>query len=216
MERVSSGRDNWESDLPDWFHHSPILERDGSAIDHIYFLCSFMSPKLEYRFLKDGSVVEIVRISPPSNVSSKIGLCPPYYALPHEGCALECYGDSQCPGDEKCCFAGCGYTCAPAVPIPTAKPGQCPAKVASDFNSSQAIMSDSCTKQCSNDAECLSNKKCCSHKNCDLVCTDPVGKDASTFITKKNRNRSVKSTLKHPLELKGALLFPKTQWLLGI
>ncbi|XP_055333296.1 uncharacterized protein LOC129584903 [Paramacrobiotus metropolitanus] len=124
----------------------------------------------------DGS--KIVHIVPPGNVTSdKAGFCPPYFAMPHEGCAIECHGDSQCQGDAKCCFAGCGYTCVPAIPVATTKPGQCPFQHAGDVvGLSPASPQDvrTCTKACVSDLECPGNSKCCSQNSCDLVCTEPV------------------------------------------
>jgi hypothetical protein len=39
----------------------------------------------------------------------KPGNCPdPGFGL----CVITCQGDDSCPGNNKCCFNGCGYTCS--------------------------------------------------------------------------------------------------------
>ena len=131
-----------------------------------------------FKVKKDSVVSAIVRIHPPANVTltQKLGMCPPYFALPHEGCAIDCYSDSQCSGDRKCCFAGCGYTCALPIPLATAKPGQCPMQLPSELESSLSSQEHgACLKECVSDDECHDNKKCCSQNKCDLICVDPVG-----------------------------------------
>jgi len=32
-------------------------------------------------------------------------------------CVNSCTDDNECPGDLKCCYNGCGYTCIPSVPL---------------------------------------------------------------------------------------------------
>jgi len=45
----------------------------------------------------------------------KAGVCP---TIPGYGsCAFSCIKDSDCPDSDKCCFNGCGYSCAAAVPL---------------------------------------------------------------------------------------------------
>lgn len=127
---------------------------------------------------------DIVQIFPNRNASlvSKIGLCPPYFGLPSEGCAIDCRDDSQCAGDSKCCFAGCGYTCTPAIPISTVKPGQCPVPQIKDTTQDPAA----CQNQCSSDLECDGSKKCCGSSTCfGSSCVEPTGILFSLLLSKR-------------------------------
>ena len=125
--------------------------------------------KWENLFLFLSEIVQIVQR--PENATSKLGMCPPYFALPHEGCTIECHTDAQCATDLKCCFAGCGYTCVAPIPIATAKPGQCPR-----LEETVPTASDKqCEQSCVDDTECGGTAKCCNRGKCDLVCVEPVG-----------------------------------------
>ncbi|OQV15699.1 putative Uncharacterized protein ZC84.1 [Hypsibius exemplaris] len=115
-----------------------------------------------------AQIVQIVERA--ENGSAKLGMCPPYFALPHEGCAIECHTDSQCADDLKCCFAGCGYTCVSPIPLATAKPGQCPVNEPTDVPTT----SEKCEHSCVDDTECGGSRKCCNRGKCDLVCLEPV------------------------------------------
>ncbi|XP_066098682.1 WAP four-disulfide core domain protein 1 [Saccopteryx bilineata] len=44
---------------------------------------------------------------------------PPPRLLPPGACQVaRCQADSECPGDQRCCYNGCAYTCLEAVPPP--------------------------------------------------------------------------------------------------
>jgi WAP-type (Whey Acidic Protein) 'four-disulfide core' len=146
------------------------------------FLLCFAFFVFEIVLKRPGQFVEVVQIiERDENTTSKLGLCPPYFALPHEGCLIECHSDAQCAGDSKCCFAGCGYTCVSPIPIATAKPGQCPVTLLPDVAIVEGA-SEKCDQHCVDDTECGGNKKCCSRGKCDLVCLDPVGKSERTLF----------------------------------
>uniref|UniRef100_A0A8C1PCR0 WAP domain-containing protein n=1 Tax=Cyprinus carpio TaxID=7962 RepID=A0A8C1PCR0_CYPCA len=43
---------------------------------------------------------------------SKPGVCPDDKDMIGM-CVEDCFGDSECPDDEKCCSNGCGHKCTP-------------------------------------------------------------------------------------------------------
>ena len=43
---------------------------------------------------------------------SKSGFCPVVTAGTIGTCGMSCQDDGQCQGDQKCCYNGCGYSCA--------------------------------------------------------------------------------------------------------
>uniref|UniRef100_A0A3Q0SVT0 WAP domain-containing protein n=1 Tax=Amphilophus citrinellus TaxID=61819 RepID=A0A3Q0SVT0_AMPCI len=83
------------------------------------------------------------------------GVCP-HRIYVHANCVEDCYSDSDCPNNEKCCPNGCGHECMPA-------PGVCPRRYW-DFIG--------CVKLCSNDGDCPKKEKCCS-TGCGRACMAP-------------------------------------------
>uniref|UniRef100_A0A8C2EGH3 WAP domain-containing protein n=1 Tax=Cyprinus carpio TaxID=7962 RepID=A0A8C2EGH3_CYPCA len=75
-------------------------------------------------------------------------------------CVEDCFGDSECPDDEKCCSNGCGHQCTPPY---DAKPGVC---------SDDKDMIVTCVERCFGDSECPDDEKCCSN-GCGHVCMPP-------------------------------------------
>uniref|UniRef100_A0A8C1P7M6 WAP domain-containing protein n=1 Tax=Cyprinus carpio TaxID=7962 RepID=A0A8C1P7M6_CYPCA len=75
-------------------------------------------------------------------------------------CVEDCFGDSECPDDEKCCSNGCGHVCMP--PYKAEKPGSCPKPVGAGL----------CAEMCSGDSSCANNQKCCSN-GCGHQCMPP-------------------------------------------
>lgn len=50
---------------------------------------------------------------------SKSGACPKLSTNnPYATCEEECQNDSQCPGEKKCCYNGCGRSCLDVVQDP--------------------------------------------------------------------------------------------------
>uniref|UniRef100_A0A3B3ZHQ4 WAP domain-containing protein n=1 Tax=Periophthalmus magnuspinnatus TaxID=409849 RepID=A0A3B3ZHQ4_9GOBI len=74
-------------------------------------------------------------------------------------CVTECFSDSQCEGNLKCCFNGCGRVCGPK---PKAKRGLCPSP--GDFGI--------CDHVCYADEDCEGDDKCCSN-GCGQICQRP-------------------------------------------
>ncbi|KAJ0036910.1 hypothetical protein NQD34_005587 [Periophthalmus magnuspinnatus] len=94
--------------------------------------------------------------------SEKPGVCPKPRTDIHVevGCLDQCSTDSECEGNLKCCFDGCGRVCE--KPRET-KPGSCP-RPNPHFTT--------CPDECSEDSECEKNLKCC-YSGCGLQCLPP-------------------------------------------
>uniref|UniRef100_A0A8C1S3G2 WAP domain-containing protein n=1 Tax=Cyprinus carpio TaxID=7962 RepID=A0A8C1S3G2_CYPCA len=48
--------------------------------------------------------------------SAKPGVCPDDKDMIGV-CVEDCFGDSECPDDEKCCSNGCGHQCTPPYDV---------------------------------------------------------------------------------------------------
>ncbi|XP_055079153.1 WAP four-disulfide core domain protein 2-like [Periophthalmus magnuspinnatus] len=116
-------------------------------------------------------------------VSEKPGVCPkPRTDIAVEvGCLDQCSTDSQCEGNLKCCFDGCGRVCEKPRGEPKRKDkrGLCPSP--SGFGL--------CAEMCTFDEDCKEDDKCCSN-GCGHTCQRPVIKskpgscpDTSPFFT---------------------------------
>ncbi|XP_026119990.1 perlwapin-like isoform X4 [Carassius auratus] len=92
------------------------------------------------------------RLSP-----AKPGVCPDDKDM-IGACVEKCFGDRECPDDQKCCSNGCGHQCMPPY---TEKPGVCPKMNLKD-----------CAQLCSQDGQCPGDQKCCSNK-CGHRCVPP-------------------------------------------
>lgn len=99
--------------------------------------------------------------------AEKPGSCPP--ALPVQICTRSCYADSHCLGIGKCCPTNCGgAVCSRPVtmrqPVPTEKPGSCPAVPTGRWI---------CSPTCRDDSDCRGNSKCCKNRCGALTCQKP-------------------------------------------
>uniref|UniRef100_A0A8C2EGV0 WAP domain-containing protein n=1 Tax=Cyprinus carpio TaxID=7962 RepID=A0A8C2EGV0_CYPCA len=92
------------------------------------------------------------------NETAKPGVCPDDKDM-IGACVEDCFGDSECPDDEKCCSNGCGHVCMPPY---KEKPGSCPKPVGAGL----------CAEMCSGDSSCPNNQKCCSN-GCGHQCMLP-------------------------------------------
>ncbi|XP_055078740.1 WAP four-disulfide core domain protein 18-like [Periophthalmus magnuspinnatus] len=93
--------------------------------------------------------------------SEKPGVCPKPDIDPKvASCLNECSSDSQCEGNLKCCFNGCGHVCAKPR---ESKPGSCP---------DTSPVFTTCKKECTDDSQCPENLKCC-FSSCGLQCIPP-------------------------------------------
>ncbi|KTG43574.1 hypothetical protein cypCar_00028294 [Cyprinus carpio] len=90
---------------------------------------------------------------------AKPGVCPDDKDM-IGACVERCFGDRECPDDEKCCSNGCGHVCMPPY---KAKPGVCP---------DDKDMIGACVEDCFGDRECPDDEKCCSN-GCGHVCMPP-------------------------------------------
>ncbi|XP_055078739.1 WAP four-disulfide core domain protein 2-like [Periophthalmus magnuspinnatus] len=99
--------------------------------------------------------------------SEKPGVCPKPRTDIHTeaGCLDQCSTDSECQGNRKCCFDGCGHVCEKPIggPKPKAKRGLCPSP--GDFGI--------CDHVCYADEDCEGDDKCCSN-GCGQICQRPV------------------------------------------
>ncbi|XP_010720901.1 WAP four-disulfide core domain protein 3 isoform X2 [Meleagris gallopavo] len=93
---------------------------------------------------------------------AKSGLCPRKRARRDAACPNLCTDDRDCPGDQKCCFSGCGLTCTTPY---TAKSGACPVVLRGSLGP--------CLDRCDSDADCPGAKKCCT-TGCGHVCKLPT------------------------------------------
>uniref|UniRef100_A0A8C9EKY3 WAP domain-containing protein n=1 Tax=Pavo cristatus TaxID=9049 RepID=A0A8C9EKY3_PAVCR len=100
-------------------------------------------------------------LSPPA----KSGLCPRKRARRDAACPNLCTDDRDCPGDQKCCFSGCGLAC-------TTKSGACPVVLRGSLGP--------CLEWCDSDADCPGAKKCCT-TGCGHVCKLPT--EGKSFVT---------------------------------
>uniref|UniRef100_A0A669NZH3 WAP domain-containing protein n=1 Tax=Phasianus colchicus TaxID=9054 RepID=A0A669NZH3_PHACC len=118
---------------------------------------------------------------------AKSGLCPWKQARRDAVCPNLCTDDRNCPGDQKCCFSGCGLTCTtpytgvhPPAWVCTlpmckgcdahshslaAKSGACPVLLRGSLGP--------CLDRCDSDADCPGAKKCCT-TGCGHVCKLPT------------------------------------------
>ncbi|XP_042613350.1 waprin-Phi1-like [Cyprinus carpio] len=103
---------------------------------------------------KHAKVKRNVRLFP-----AKPGVCPDDKDMIGT-CVEDCFGDSECPDDEKCCSNGCGHVCM--HPYKAEKPGSCPKPVGFGL----------CAEMCSGDSNCPNNQKCCSN-GCGHQCMAP-------------------------------------------
>ncbi|XP_060600708.1 papilin-like [Ruditapes philippinarum] len=85
-------------------------------------------------------------------------------------CAPTCRDDSNCPGNRKCCYHGCGLRCVDPVGSDVAKSVFCPART-----DRQGFLG-ACAPTCRDDSSCSGNQKCC-HHGCGLRCVDPVAEE---------------------------------------
>ncbi|XP_063001350.1 WAP four-disulfide core domain protein 3-like [Elgaria multicarinata webbii] len=88
-------------------------------------------------------------------------------------CLVACEGDSECPGDQKCCEFACNYRC---LPPSREKPGLCPPPLLKKLQGPL-----SCETSCEGDAYCRGPEKCC-ETGCGRVCRPPLAAAASTRI----------------------------------
>ncbi|KAI9999550.1 hypothetical protein NQD34_018422 [Periophthalmus magnuspinnatus] len=98
--------------------------------------------------------------------SEKPGVCPKPRTdinLAVVSCLNQCSSDSECKGNLKCCFDGCGHVCEEPRDNPKPKKGSCPSP--SGFGI--------CVNACSSDEECKGDDKCCSN-GCGKTCQPPV------------------------------------------
>ncbi|XP_021272631.1 WAP four-disulfide core domain protein 3-like [Numida meleagris] len=93
---------------------------------------------------------------------AKSGLCPRKRAQHDAACPDLCTNDRDCPGDQKCCFSGCGLACTPPY---TAKAGACPVVLRGSLGP--------CLERCDSDADCPGAKKCCT-TGCGHICKLPT------------------------------------------
>ncbi|XP_077345432.1 uncharacterized protein LOC143989238 isoform X3 [Lithobates pipiens] len=105
--------------------------------------------------------------------SVKSGTCP----APATSCGISpssprpkplCMNDDDCPGKKKCCTRKCRQECTD--PLPSVKPGTCPAPATSCGISPSSPRPK---PLCMNDDDCLGKQKCCTRK-CRQECTDPL------------------------------------------
>ncbi|XP_055078741.1 WAP four-disulfide core domain protein 2-like [Periophthalmus magnuspinnatus] len=78
-------------------------------------------------------------------------------------CLSECSSDSECEGNLKCCFNGCGHVCEEPRVGPNTKPGSCPDPIP---------YFKKCEEACTDDSQCEKNLKCC-NTSCGLQCWTP-------------------------------------------
>lgn len=131
------------------------------------------------------------------------GTCP--WASPNflQKCSSQCFYDTDCPGEYKCCAFGCSLLCARPVhsvsPTSAVKPGYCPAVIAYGFNSfggyggyndgvyggygannyiagsSLPDLSDgNVLVECLRDADCPGIRKCCGRSGYQRRCALPL------------------------------------------
>nr|XP_060627758.1 WAP four-disulfide core domain protein 5-like isoform X1 [Anolis sagrei ordinatus] len=80
-------------------------------------------------------------------------------------CKVSCEGDTECPGEEKCCQYACNYQCVPPC---REKSGHCPPPLTKKLNSPAM-----CGTLCTEDKGCPGKEKCC-ETSCGRVCMAPL------------------------------------------
>ncbi|KAM6243177.1 uncharacterized protein M6G45_011497 [Spheniscus humboldti] len=100
---------------------------------------------------------------------AKPGLCPRKRAQRSAAaCPNRCTDDRDCPGDRKCCFSGCGLSCAPpgtGSRRAAVKPGACPVALRGSLGP--------CLELCDTDGDCPGAAKCCT-TGCGHICKPPT------------------------------------------
>ncbi|XP_069092794.1 WAP four-disulfide core domain protein 8-like isoform X2 [Pleurodeles waltl] len=82
----------------------------------------------------------------------------PYPGMARTECSLKnqqvtCYDDSNCAGDEKCCYEMCNRKCMKSVP---AQSDLCPLLTSAELNKCDEVVIG-----CQSDFECLTDERCC-------------------------------------------------------
>ncbi|XP_069092795.1 WAP four-disulfide core domain protein 8-like isoform X3 [Pleurodeles waltl] len=96
----------------------------------------------------------------------------PYPGMARTECSLKnqqvtCYDDSNCAGDEKCCYEMCNRKCMKSVPD-TVHAGFCPPPIA--VNTCFVLFQQD---MCASDSTCATDEKCCSTW-CNRMCRKSV------------------------------------------
>ncbi|XP_004469905.3 WAP four-disulfide core domain protein 2 [Dasypus novemcinctus] len=92
----------------------------------------------------------------------KGGLCP--NPKGEQNCTDDCYSDSDCEDNLKCCWAGCATRCL----MPDEKVGSCP-----EINPGIPMLG-LCYDECQTDSECWGQTKCCRNGCGKVSCVTPV------------------------------------------
>ncbi|KAK4881124.1 hypothetical protein RN001_004443 [Aquatica leii] len=105
----------------------------------------------------------------------KPGRCPASLNIPI--CAMTCYNDMHCMGNNKCCRTNCnGALCVQPIPeqaaplVSNRKPGNCPSPLRVSI----------CAMTCPNDMRCNGKEKCCRTECGGSVCIAPLAEQQIT------------------------------------
>jgi hypothetical protein len=131
-------------------------------------------PTKEVKEIVDGTTEAVKAVTYTSTTrGAKEGQCPVLQTTT-TACIFmrtyaECYGDSECPGNQKCCSGFCGYASTkcvdPVFPV-TVKPGKC--------REYSVYFNVNIPNQCTDDSDCKDNMKCCKTLCGAKMCTIPI------------------------------------------